>query len=496
MAECAVRKGILAAAVLLIAAAAFWFLGVARTPDRTTTIVYPPAGMPVHAPPAGNTPIPYQDARPVLDAHSGDLPADLKGNTSEEQAAAWPAWVAHRDGEIRARLAQGDEDSVVNLWLYGTTFTTLPRATEQEMAFLKTRDAAEDLLLRRLDDLVDGLAVPNTNERLQFARQLLDRQGINPSTENGKQQARVYLVKVRERVIAELARYRRAAESARTPGDRGSALSAYATMYRDRGLSSDTRLTADFALDEALAALAAKGALAPQSVRRVAIVGPGLDFTDKAEGYDFYPLQTIQPFAVIDSLTRLGLMKPDDLRMTTLDLSPRVNGHLDNARQRAMRGEPYVLQLPLAKDDPKHQWHPDLVTYWKTFGGKIGEEAPPIPPPAVAGDVQVRAVRVRSAVTLSIFPRDLDIIVQRLEPLADDERFDLVVATNILVYYDAFEQGLALANISKMLRPGGYFVTNYAVSPLPPLEPSASIVTSVFFDKQGNGDTLFCYQRR
>ena len=44
--------------------------------------------------------------------------------------------------------------------------------------------------------------------------------------------------------------------------------------------------------------------------------------------------------------------------------------------------------------------------------------------------------------------------------------------------------------------PGGYFVTNYAVSPLPPLEASASIVTPVFFDRQGNGDTLFCYQRR
>ena len=75
-----------------------------------------------------------------------------------------------RDAEIRARLAQGDEDSVVNLWLYGTTFTTLPRATEQEMASLETRDAAEELLLRRLDDLVDGLASPGANERLQFAR--------------------------------------------------------------------------------------------------------------------------------------------------------------------------------------------------------------------------------------------------------------------------------------------------------------------------------------
>jgi hypothetical protein len=47
-----------------------------------------------------------------------------------------------------------------------------------------------------------------------------------------------------------------------------------------------------------------------------------------------------------------------------------------------------------------------------------------------------------------------------------------------------------------MLRPGGYFITNYAVSPVAPLEPSASVVASVFFDMQGNGDTLFCYQKR
>jgi len=103
---------------------------------------------------------------------------------------------------------------------------------------------------------------------------------------------------------------------------------------------------------------------------------------------------------------------------------------------------------------------------------------------------------VRPHVTLSIAPQDLNIIVQRLEPLPDAERFDVIVATNILVYYDAFDQALALANISKMLRPGGYFITNYAVSPVEPLEPSASVVASVFFDKQGNGDTLFCYQKR
>ncbi|HYT64874.1 MAG TPA: hypothetical protein VEL51_00540 [Vicinamibacterales bacterium] len=37
----------------------------------------------------------------------------------------------------------------------------------------------------------------------------------------------------------------------------------------------------------------------------VAIIGPGLDFSDKAKGYDVYPPQTIQPFALT-----VGLMTP------------------------------------------------------------------------------------------------------------------------------------------------------------------------------------------
>jgi hypothetical protein len=64
------------------------------------------------------------------------------------------------------------------------------------------------------------------------------------------------------------------------------------------------------------------------------------------------------------------------------------------------------------------------------------------------------------------------------------------------VYYDAFDQALALANIAKMLRPGGFFLTNYPVSPSAPMEATASLTVPVFFDKQNNGDTIYCYRRR
>jgi hypothetical protein len=151
-----------------------------------------------------------------------------------------------------------------------------------------------------------------------------------------------------------------------------------------------------------------------------------------------------------------------------------------------------VIQLPLSKDQPAHEWSPDLVAYWQRFGASIGKMVPAAAPPAIAGDVRVRAVAVRPSIAAAVTPRDVDIILERV----NDEPFDLIVATNILVYYDAFEQSLALANIAGMLKPGGFFLTNYAVTPLPPMEPVSRLTTTVYFDKQQNGDTVYCYQRR
>ncbi len=182
---------------------------------------------------------------------------------------------------------------------------------------------------------------------------------------------RRYIVETMRRVVGEVDGYVRALQSAKSLADPDAELAARSKLFRDRGLSSDTSLLPDFAVEQALAALASNAMLGPGSVRRVAVVGPGLDFTDKAEGYDFYPQQTIQPFSVIDSLLRLGLAKPDQLRMTTFDLSPRINQHLDAARGRARAGGAYVLELPRDLDAG---WRPDLVTYWRRFGDRIGEE--------------------------------------------------------------------------------------------------------------------------
>ena len=154
--------------------------------------------------------MPFADAGPILEAFRAGLPGNLQDRTPSELQAAWPGWVARHDREIRARLARGDEDSIVNFWLYGTTFTRLPRVTERDLRKIGGGPAnAQALLLGRLDDLVKGLAAPGANERLHFARQVVERHGIDLATAAGQDQARAWLVQIRERVLEENARFER-----------------------------------------------------------------------------------------------------------------------------------------------------------------------------------------------------------------------------------------------------------------------------------------------
>jgi len=261
-------------------------------------------------------------------------------------------------------------------------------------------------------------------------------------------------------------------------------------MFRDRGLSSDTSLLPAYAIERALESLRDERALGPGSVRRLAIVGPGLDFANKDNGFDFYPQQTIQPFALVDSLLRLDIAKADELTVTTFDLSPRVNQHIEAARDRARGGSAYTLHLLLAAAEP---WHSDTTAYWRRLGDRIGIETTPLAPPSGAGAIQVRAVRVSPRVVTSIVPMDLNIVLERLEPTAG-ERFDLVLATNTLVYYDVFEQMLALVNVGRMLRPGGVFLSNTPVPPVAPMTLSERYTTVAFSDRQR--DFVFAYHRK
>lgn len=438
--------------------------------------------------------VPYREARPVLAVMRDHLPPAFAGKQAEQIEAGWPSWLARRDGEIRRRLARGDEDAVLNLWLYGTTFTQRPPVRERELSLLGGRPGMAEILEGRLADLVDGIRSPGANERLRFARRVVERRGIDPTTATGRDEARRFLVGVRERVLAEYATTDRiignARDSARQHNDVSFEIAAYASIFMDRGLASDTSILPAFGVEQALALAKSQGVLGDGSVRRVAVVGPGLDFINKTDGYDYYPPQTIQPFALVDSLIRLGLARRDDFQVTTFDLNQRVNEHIDGARSRAESGQGYRLQLPLPRGE---RWEPALVRYWERLGDRVGEETEALPAPATVAGTAVRAVQVRPEVVLSIRARDLNLVLQRLAPLAPEERFDLIVATNVLVYYEPFEQSLALANAAAMLRAGGIVIANSGVVPAPPIAPSVGYARVVYSDRQY--DHIFWYRR-
>ena len=289
----------------------------------------------------------------------------------------------------------------------------------------------------------------------------------------------------------------RAASKPASPLDR-------ASLFADRGVSLDTSILPDFSIEQTLRDLKKRGVLRQGQVARVAVIGPGLDFIDKSEasGYDYYPQQTLQPFALYDSLVRLGLAKNKAVSLSIFDISSRVIDHIQRARQRARKNTGDVIELPR---DLARPWPPELISYWRALGDQVGTAVEPIRPPEIfrplngGHGLETRAVRIRPDVVLACEPVDLNIVLERLN-LAAADRFDLIVGTNIFVYYDAFEQTLALENAGAMLKPGGLLLTN---DRLPEVlgsggRPSMRLAgtTEVRYDDHGALDAVGWYQKR
>lgn len=426
---------------------------------------------------AGRSFTPWASVKPILDTQRGHLPAELT-NADE---AGWLAWARNEDKAIRARLQQGDLDSMVNFLLYGTSFTGQPRIPMENIAVA----SRSGILRGRVDDLVAGLRSPGHNERLNFLQKLLRSQGIEPTNVNGMQATGMFIFNNVLRVVEErkaLAERAANAQSAAKTDDPASLLDR-SSLFRDRGVSLDTGIFPDFSIEQTLRDLKQRGVLREGQVARVAVIGPGLDFIDKNEesAWDYYPQQTVQPFALQDSLLRLGLGKAGAISMSILDISPRVIEHIQRARERARKKAGYAIQLPR---DMARPWPPDLIAYWNSLGDRVGTAAAPIQPPAIFQGLKTRAVQIRPDVVLACEPVNLDIVLERLD-LAEADRFDLIVATNIFVYYGAFEQSLALENAGAMLKPGGLLLANDRLPTVPGGSMQLAGVTVVPYDVPG-----------
>ncbi len=428
--------------------------------------------------------ISFQAAQPVLRAMSDALPSDLRA-ANPLDANRWSAWVKAQDLAIRQRLDRGTEDTLTNLLRFGVTFTKEYRIDDEYLIRYGQSSLVNAFADNRAKDLVAALADPNAPEGIAEMRRFVEHEGFSLKTPQERAKLTDYLLGNLARLRDEFLKYR-----AQTKDEKRFQL------FQDRGISLDTNLWPDYALDLQFRNMVEKRLLKPGSVRRIAIVGPGLDFANKEAGNDFYPPQTIQPFAVLDSLFRLGIAEPATVQLYTLDISQEVNAHIQRAQQKAIQGRSYTVQLPWNTERPmSDEYRANFTAYWQALGEKIGEPVAPIPVPSAAAGTKTRALKVRPEIVQKVTALDMNVVYQRLD-LSSEQAFDLVIGTNIFVYYGEFEQLLARANVAAMLKPGGYLLSNDKLADKVTLGLDDVLETPITSSVQPLvQDTMFCYQR-
>jgi len=426
----------------------------------------------------------YAEAKPVLAWLARELPPELAAPNQSK----WDAWNRKNDRAIRTRLETGDLDSLVNLLLFGTSFTGQPRIRIEDMG----AQARNGVLNARVADLVHGLAVPRGNERLAILRDLVLAKGVQFDSPEQRKQAGVFILQNLTRVLEEKRRFaeRSTAAAAKSPDSTERILAERSGLFRDRGVSLDTGILADYSVDLALQRVKQQGGLG--RVSRVAVIGPGLTFIDKDEAaaFDYFPPQTVQPFAALDSLLRLDLAGRD-VSLTVLDISPLVLQHLQRARQQASKSIGYTIQLP---QDAARSWPADLEDYWRRLGDRVGSAVEPIAVPATFSGLKTRAFTVTPEMVLRCQAANFDMVAQRMK-IPTGERFDLVVATNVFLYYDRFQQALAIENVAPMMKPGGLLLANDELPESPESGVHRSGVSAVTDGRAGR-DAMAFYRKQ
>ncbi len=428
----------------------------------------------------------FEEAQPVLQAMKANLPKGLSGSGAVT-ANDWMRWVKSEDADIRARLDRGEEDTLTNLLRFGVTYTKEYRIDDEYLLRYGQSSLVNAFAENRANDLIRAMSGSSMSEGMAHMREFLEKKGYSFKTLDGRKKIKAYLLANLARMRDEIVRYTKQVQ-----------LGNQFQLFQDRGISLDTNLWPDFLIHVHLADMLKKGLLRPGSVRRIAIVGPGLDFANKENGSDFYSLQTIQPFAVLDSLRQLGLADPGSVEVYTLDISPDVNFHIARARKVAAGGNAYTVQLPwdtAARQTAEYRGA--FIQYWRKLGASIGESVPAIAVPAGAvATTETRAVKIRPEFVLRMTPLDTNIVLQHLA-LAPQEGFDLIIGTNIFIYFGAFEQALARKNMALMLKPGGFVLSNDELPGTPADGLSESLKTAQIIARNPDRtECMFTYERR
>ncbi len=231
-----------------------------------------------------------------------------------------------------------------------------------------------------------------------------------------------------------------------------SAAAAYvASLYQERGHSTDTQIEANYALSQALATI--KMIAPTTTLARVLIVGPGLDFAPRTDLMDAVGPQSYQPFAIADALLSLQLTQVANLQIHCVDINDRVIAYLHDFPRR--KNKTLTLFSGLAHDQ-NHQLTDEYQAYFRGFGKFIGSEQTLSLQDVLPNHLR-KGLQISPAVAAKLSADKLNIITERYSTAPD---FDLVIVTNVFPYFDETQLILALTNIAAMMKPGAYLLHN------------------------------------
>jgi SAM-dependent methyltransferase len=229
-----------------------------------------------------------------------------------------------------------------------------------------------------------------------------------------------------------------------------------------------------------------RGAAAP--VKRALVVGPGIDVANRHLG-PFAPVAVYQPFELQASLLQHGLAEADALTIDCLDINPLIVQHLQAAIARARAGQSYPLTVfhflrgPFAfpdvrvyvesflagLPDVRRRPGPERVSIEVFAQGYERAQAAGAITPATTAELRRQAaiatleVEVPPAAVQGLRAVQADLVTDAL-PAAS---YDLILCTNLLVYFERGPRALAVANMARALKPGGVLIATDRLVPSP-----------------------------
>jgi len=417
-----------------------------------------------------------------------DIPTQLRPWLEAQgiDAGNFSARISSINKETESREVRGEYDHLIYFLLQSTAFTQQPRIepalSAQEFVnslndaerkryladgsdYLPSKEAMPRAARTRMKGFIEAIGRQSADERLSYFKSLL-RQTTDSATPVDQHLYSEYARSMKFLYLKEFAS--RAIKKEQQAAFIGS-------LYQDRGHSTDTQIEANYAVYVALASLKAQS---PSTrIRKVLIVGPGLDFAPRTDLIDIFGPQSYQPFAVADALLGLKLADADHLHIHCIDINQRVINYLRGLKQNKqitlsiLSGITETAARPLAAE---------FKDYFRGLGKSIGIEAD-LKVAATYDSHLKKSLRIDPKISEMISVDRLNIITERYEPAPN---YDLIVVTNVFPYFKPAELIFALANIAAMMAEGGYLIHNElqtvpssAVTPLGlPLELARTVL--------------------